>query len=78
MVENVIEVSQMSKLYRLGEIGTGTLSRDLHRMIARMMGKPDPFLKVGQINDRAVKGTGDVVYSLQDINFSIGEGIKMA
>ena len=78
MVENVIEVSQLSKLYRLGEIGTGTLSRDLHRMVARMMGKPDPFLKVGQLNDRTVKGTGDVVYSLQDINFSIREGEAVA
>jgi lipopolysaccharide transport system ATP-binding protein len=78
MVENVIEVSNLSKLYRLGEIGTGTLSRDLHRMVARMMGKPDPFLKVGQLNDRAVKGKGDIVYSLQDIDFSIGQGEAVA
>jgi lipopolysaccharide transport system ATP-binding protein len=78
MVENVIEVSNLSKLYRLGEIGTGTLSRDLHRMVARMMGKPDPFLKVGQLNDRTVKGKGDIVYSLQDIDFSIGQGEAVA
>jgi lipopolysaccharide transport system ATP-binding protein len=78
MVENVIEVSNLSKIYRLGEIGTGTLSRDLHRMVARMMGKPDPFLKVGQLNDRSVKGSGDIVYSLRDLDFTIGQGEAVA
>jgi lipopolysaccharide transport system ATP-binding protein len=73
-VEHVIEVSQLSKLYRLGEIGTGTLSRDLHRWVARAMGKEDPFLKIGESNDRTQKGSGDVVYSLRDIDFSVSAG----
>jgi lipopolysaccharide transport system ATP-binding protein len=73
-VENAIEVENLSKVYRLGEIGTGTLSRDLHRWVAGMMGKEDPFLKVGEVNDRSKKGDGNIVYSLKDLNFSIAQG----
>jgi len=73
-VINAIEVRNLSKVYRLGEIGTGTLSRDLHRAIARLMGKEDPFLKVGEANDRARKGSTDIVYSLKDLNFDIVQG----
>ena len=49
-----IRIENVSKLYRLGEVGTGTLSHDLHRAWARLRGKPDPFAKVGQLNDRTV------------------------
>lgn len=69
-----IKVENLSKIYRLGEIGTGTISRDLERWFARIRGKEDPFLKIGQTNDRSKKGEGDIVYSLQDINFEIEQG----
>ena len=69
-----IRTENLSKIYRLGEIGTGTISRDLERWWARMRGKEDPFLKIGQANDRAVKGDSDIVYSLRDINFEIQQG----
>jgi lipopolysaccharide transport system ATP-binding protein len=69
----IIKVENLSKVYRLGEIGTGTISYDLQRWIARLRGKEDPFLKIGESNDRNVKG-GDVVYSLRDINFEIQQG----
>lgn len=71
---SAIKVSNLSKIYRLGEIGTGTISRDLERWYARIRGKEDPFLKIGQTNDRTVKGTTDIVYSLRDINFDIQQG----
>lgn len=72
----VIKVEKLSKLYRLGEIGTGTLSRDVHRWWStRVLKKEDPFLKIGQKNDRTVKGESDVVYSLKDINFEIEKGV---
>jgi len=71
---NVIEASDITKVYRLGEIGTGTLSRDLHRWVARMRGRPDPFLKVGQVNDISSASGGDVVYSLKDVSFAIRQG----
>lgn len=69
-----IKVENLSKIYRLGEIGTGTISRDLERWVAKIRGKEDPFLKIGQTNDRSKKGDSDIVYSLQDINFEIEQG----
>ena len=69
-----IKVENLSKIYRLGEIGTGTISRDLERWFAKIRGKEDPFLKVGQTNDRSKKADSDIVYSLQDINFEIEQG----
>jgi lipopolysaccharide transport system ATP-binding protein len=69
-----IKVENLSKAYQLGEIGTGTISRDLERWVAKLRGKEDPFLKIGEANDRATKGTSDVVWSLKDINFEINQG----
>jgi lipopolysaccharide transport system ATP-binding protein len=75
MAKEVIRVEQVSKLYRLGEIGTGTLSKDLNRWWARMRGKEDPYTRLGQLNDRTRKGSfGDIVWALRDINFSLEQG----
>ncbi|MES2278866.1 MAG: ABC transporter ATP-binding protein [Bacteroidota bacterium] len=70
----VIKVENLSKAYQLGEIGTGTISRDLERFWAKMRGKEDPFLKIGAVNDRALRGESDVVWSLKDLNFEIEQG----
>jgi len=70
----VIKVEDLSKAYQLGEIGTGTISRDLERTWARIRGKEDPFLKIGEVNDRSVKGESDVVWSLKDLSFEIQQG----
>ncbi len=69
-----IKVENLSKAYQLGQIGTGTISRDLERWYARMRGKDDPFLKIGETNDQNLKGTSDIVWSLRDVNFEIKEG----
>lgn len=69
-----IKVENLSKAYQLGDIGTGTISHDLERFWAKMRGKEDPFLKIGEVNDRTVKGKSDVVWSLKDINFEIEQG----
>jgi len=69
-----IKVENLSKAYQLGEIGTGTISRDVERWIARIRGKEDPFLIIGETNDRTVKGSSDVVWSLKDVNFEIQQG----
>jgi len=69
-----IKVEHLSKAYQLGDFGTGTISRDLERFWARVRGKEDPFLKIGEVNDRTTKGTSDVVWSLKDINFEINQG----
>src|ERR1700760_4423563 len=69
-----IKVEHLSKAYQLGEIGTGTISRDLERFWARVRGKEDPFLKIGEVNDRTVKSNSDVVWGLKDLNFDIQQG----
>jgi lipopolysaccharide transport system ATP-binding protein len=43
-----IKVENLGKQYRLGEVGTGTISHDLNRWWARMRGKEDPFAKLGK------------------------------
>src|SRR6202012_4110964 len=70
----VIRVNHLSKAYQLGDFGTGTISRDLDRFWARMRGKEDPFLKIGEVNDRTSKGGSDIVWSLNDLSFDIEQG----
>ena len=75
MSNTAIKVENLSKIYRLGEIGTGTISRDMERWFkTKILKQEDPFLKIGETNDRANKGKSDIVYSLQDINFEIQQG----
>jgi lipopolysaccharide transport system ATP-binding protein len=70
----VIQVNNLSKLYRLGEIGTGTLSHDLNRFFAKLRGKEDPYSLVGQTNDRTALAESDYVWALKDINFEVQKG----
>jgi lipopolysaccharide transport system ATP-binding protein len=75
MSEVVIKAENVSKAYQIGQIGTGTISRDLERFwTTKVRGKEDPFLKIGQTNDRSISGTSDIVWSLKDINFEINGG----
>ncbi|PRY15777.1 ABC-type polysaccharide/polyol phosphate transport system ATPase subunit [Pontibacter ummariensis] len=74
MSESVIKVENLSKQYRLGEVGTGTLAHDLNRWWHRMRGKEDPYLLVGEENDRETVGNSEYVWSLRDINFEVKQG----
>jgi lipopolysaccharide transport system ATP-binding protein len=74
MSKTVIKVENISKQYRLGEIGTGTISHDLNRWFAKVRGKEDPYLKIGDTNDRTQKGNSDYVWALKDINFEVKQG----
>lgn len=69
-----LKVENLSKQYRLGEIGTGTLSHDLNRLWARLRGKEDPFAQIGVANDRTQKSNSDYVWALRDINFEVEQG----
>ena len=73
MREVVLKIENVSKQYRLGLVGTGTLSDDLKRWFYKIRGKEDPFLKVGDLNDRGVEG-GEYVNALSDINLEIKKG----
>lgn len=70
----VIKVENLSKQYRLGDIGTGTLMDDFKRFQHRLMGKEDPFLKVGLQNEPQKKSDSKYVWALKDLNFQIEEG----
>ena len=70
-----IEFENISKQYRLGLVSTGTLSHDVNRFWqTKILHKEDPYLKVGEVNDRAHKGKSDYVWALKDINFKVEEG----
>ena len=74
MKQLAIKAENISKQYRLGEVGTGTLSHDLNRLWYKLRGKEDPYLRIGEANDRAMKGESNYVWSLRDINFEIEQG----
>ena len=69
-----IQANNISKQYRLGEVGTGSLSHDLNRFWHKIRGNEDPYLKIGESNDRSTKGNSEYVWSLRDINFEIEQG----
>ena len=69
MSDFAIKVQDLSKLYQLGQIGTGTLHRDIKRWWYKVRDKEDPFMKIGQENDRTKKSSSDLVWALKDINF---------
>lgn len=70
----VIKVENLSKQYRLGDVGTGSMKDDFTRFMHRLMGKEDPFLQVGEVNDRTKKSSSNYVWALKDINFEIEQG----
>ncbi len=69
-----IKVQDLSKQYRLGQVGTGTLKHDLNRLWYSIRGKEDPYLKIGGSNDRTIKGESDYAWALKDINFEVKKG----
>lgn len=72
---NAIEFDHVGKQYRLGLVSTGTFSQDLNRWwTMNIRHKEDPFLKIGETNDRSKKGSSNYVWALKDINFSVEQG----
>jgi len=70
-----IEFENISKQYRLGLVSTQTLSHDLNRWFQmNIRGKEDPYLKIGETNDRSQKGESDYVWALKDITFNVEQG----
>jgi len=70
-----IEFENISKQYRLGLVSTRTLSHDINRWWqTSVLHKEDPYLKIGETNDRATKGSSEYVWALRDINFKVEQG----
>ncbi len=81
-MSTAISIENVSKMYRLGQVGTGTIAHDLNRWWARFRGKDDPFARVWQVNDRTVaslppasrSAVSDYVWALKDINLQVEQG----
>ena len=74
-MSTAIEFNNISKLYRLGLVSSGTLSNDLKRWWQmNVLGKEDPFLKVGTVNDRSKAADSEYVWALKDIDFKVEQG----
>lgn len=70
-----IEFNNISKQYRLGLVSTRTLSHDLNRWWqTAILRHEDPYLKIGETNDRATKGDSEYVWALRDIDFKVEQG----
>ena len=75
MSDIAIQFENVGKLYHLGSVGTGTLSHDLNRWWqTKILRKEDPYLRIGETNDRAHRGNSDFVWALRDINFDVKQG----
>jgi lipopolysaccharide transport system ATP-binding protein len=78
MVMDVIRVENLCKLYDLGQVGTGTLSKDINRWWAKVLGMEDPYSKIAHSNDRTIKASkNESVWALEDISFSLNKGEVM-
>ena len=74
-MSTAIEFNNISKIYRLGMVGTGTLAHDLKRWwTMNIRGKEDPYLTIGETNDRSTKGESEYVWALRDIDFKVEQG----
>lgn len=74
MSDIILKAENISKQYRLGLVGLGTLGHDFNRFWHKIRGKEDPYLKVGSVNDRSAKASSEYVWALQDINFEVKRG----
>jgi len=68
----VISVEHLSKSYRLGQIGTGTFARDLSVWWARVRGKPNPLLRIGETDHG--NRVGEEIWALRDVSFTVDQG----
>lgn len=74
MSDLVIQAEHIYKQYRLGKVGRKSLHDDINRWMHKLAGKEDPYLQVGDINDRTTKASSDYVWALQDVSFSVKQG----
>ena len=74
MSTKVIKIDNLSKQYRLGQVGTGTISHDVNRWWHIVRGKENPYLKIGEENDRTQMGKSDYVWALKNFSLDINSG----
>ncbi len=70
----IVKIENLSKMYRLGSIGTGTLTHDLKRWYYRVRKREDPYLKIGENSDGSTKSKSNYIWALKDINLEVMPG----
>ena len=74
-MNEAIIFENVGKQYRLGLVGTGSLQHDINRWWqTTILRKEDPYLMIGEVNDRSTKGHSDYVWALKDISFKVEQG----
>ena len=71
MDEIAIRIEHVSKEYRLGAIGGGTLRGDLQSLMARIKGREDPNSKIGSDSSKRM---GERFLALDDVSFEVKKG----
>ncbi len=76
MTNTVIKIENLSKLYRLGEVGTGSLREDINRWwTTTIRGEEDPYAQIGHVNDQSEQAEiGEYIWALRDVNLEVQEG----
>lgn len=74
MGELAIKIENISKEYRLGAIGGGTLKGDLQSWMARIRGKEDPNSKIDENSRNPGIKKGERFWALKDISFEVEKG----
>jgi len=69
-----VSLENITKKYRLGEVGTGSLSHDLNRIWHRFRGHDDPYTKVDYISSNSDRDKSTTINALCDVSFEVGEG----
>jgi lipopolysaccharide transport system ATP-binding protein len=70
-MNTVVRVEHLSKEYRLGIIGNGSLYKDIQSRIAKIQGKPDPWVAIGE---EVKVGRRDRFWALKDVSFDVRAG----
>lgn len=70
--EIAVKISDVKKIYRLGQIGGGTLQADLQSWWARIRGKEDPNVKIGQ--EEKARLVGQTFMALNGVDMTIYKG----
>lgn len=74
MSDIVIKVEDLGKQYRLGKVGAGSIGQDLNKWWHEIRGKENPYLSIGDVNDRTTKAETDYVWAIKNINFEVKRG----
>lgn len=75
MNNQILSFENVGKLYHIGTFGTGSLTRDLTRWWKmNIKREPDPYLRIGESNDRSKRSNTNVVWALKDITFDVNQG----